>query len=59
MPKCDKYGSMVFFIDELNTHLEVDGEIGKQLGDGELLNRNCVRCVYPELYENYKKFDEQ
>ncbi len=55
--KCKKCGSTIFFVDETITHLEVDGQIIKQLGSGDLHNRNCVRCNYPEQYENYKNYD--
>lgn len=58
MVRCKKCGSRVFFVDETITLLQIDGQIGKQLGDGNLHNRNCVRCAYPELYENYRHFDE-
>jgi len=47
--KCDKCGSKVFLVDEITTHLEVDGEIVKSY-TGDLCNMNCVRCTYPELH---------
>jgi predicted nucleic-acid-binding Zn-ribbon protein len=58
MTRCKKCDSKVFLVDETTTHFEIDGQIGKQLGNGHLHNRNCVRCAYPELYENYSHFDE-
>ena len=51
-------GSRVFFVDETITHLEIDGEIVKQLGSGDLHNRNCVRCVNSEQYDEYRHFDK-
>jgi len=59
MVKCKKCGSKVFLVDETVTHLEVDGEIIKQVGSGDLHNRNCIKCIYPEQYENYKNYDEE
>lgn len=59
MTVCRKCGSKVFFVDETTTHLEVDGELVKQVGDGDLHNRNCVRCTYPEQYEDYRHLDEE
>ncbi len=47
--ECEKCGNKVFFVDETVTHLEVDGEI-VQSYRGDLHNRNCVRCTYPEQY---------
>lgn len=58
MARCEKCGSKVFLVDETITHLEVDGEIIKQVGGGDLHNRNCVRCTYPEEYDEYKHLDE-
>jgi len=55
--RCKRCGSRIFFVDETCTYLEVDGEIIKQLGDGDLNNRNCVRCTYPELYREYNNYD--
>ena len=58
MKKCKKCGSKVFFVDETTTHLEVGGEIIRQLGSGDLHNRNCIRCLNPEMYEAFKHYDE-
>ena len=58
MARCKKCGSRVFFVDETITHLEIDGEIVKQLGSGDLHNRNCVRCANPEQYDEYRHFDK-
>ena len=57
MTRCKKCGSRVFFVDETITHLEIDGEIVKQLGSGDLHNRNCVKCINPKQYEEYRHFD--
>jgi len=59
MPKCNKCGSQVFLVDETITHLEIDGEIVKELGTGGLQNRNCLRCTHPEIYKDYKRLDEE
>ena len=58
MNRCNKCGSTVFLVDETITHLEVGGEIGKQVGDGDLHNRNCVRCTYPWQYKDFEHLDE-
>ena len=59
MTKCNKCGSKVFFVDDTSTYLEVDGELVKQLGGGDLSNWNCVRCNYPAQYKDFKHFDEE
>jgi len=59
MAKCEKCGGTVFLVDETCTYLEIDGEIFKQQGPGELHNRNCVRCTYPTLYPSVKHYDEE
>ena len=58
MARCEKCGSKVFLVDETITHLEVGGEIIKQVGGGDLHNRNCVKCTYPEEHDEYKHLDE-
>lgn len=58
MTKCKKCGSKVFYVDETITHLEVGGEIVKELGSGDLHNRNCVKCTFPEQYEEYLDLDK-
>ena len=59
MPICKKCGSKVFLVDETITHLEIDGEIVKQLGSGDLHNKNCLRCTHPDIHEDYKHLDEE
>ena len=58
MAKCEKCGSQVFLLDETVTHLEVGGEIVKELGSGDLHNRNCLKCTLPELYEEFKGYED-
>ena len=59
MPRCKKCGSRIFLVDENISHLELDREIVKELGSGDLHNRNCLRCTHPDLYEDYKHLDEE
>lgn len=54
---CEKCGSKVFFVDEIVTHVQVDGEIVKTF-QGDLTNANCVRCTYPGVYPEYQDFEE-
>jgi len=56
--RCKKCGSRIFLVDETITHLEIDGEIVKELGSGDLHNRNCLRCAEPHIYEDYKHLDK-
>ena len=46
-------------MDETITHLEIDGEIVKELGSGHLQTRNCLKCTHPDLYEDYTHLDEE
>ena len=57
MVKCEKCGSKIFYVDETATHLEINGEIGKQLASGDLHNRNCVKCTFPEQYEELRHLE--
>jgi hypothetical protein len=59
MPRCKKCGSQIFLVDETITHLEIDGEIVKELGSGDVKDRNCLRCSHPEIYKDYKHLDEE
>ena len=59
MPRCKKCGSKIFLVDETITHLEIDGEIVKELGTGHLQTRNCLRRTHPDIYEDYKHLDEE
>ena len=58
MPRCKKCESKIFLVDETITHIEVDGEIVKELGTGDLHDRKCVRCTHPDIYQDYKHLDE-
>lgn len=57
MSRCEKCGSRMFSVEEIVTHLEIDGEIVKELGNSGLFNRNCLMCNFPETYEHYKGLD--
>ena len=59
MPRCQQCGSKFFLVDETITHLEIDGEIVKQLGSGDLHTRNCLQCTHPAIYKDYKHLDEE
>jgi hypothetical protein len=56
--RCAKYGSQIFLVDETITHLKINGELVKELGTGDLHNRNCLRCAHPEIYDDYAHLDE-
>jgi len=58
MTICKKCGSKVFVVDETASYIEVNGEIVKHVGGGDLHNRNCIRCTYPEQYKDYRYLDE-
>jgi hypothetical protein len=55
--KCLKCGSKVSFADVTDTLVFVGDEIIKRY-DGDITNRNCVRCNYPERYADYEEHDE-
>jgi len=54
--KCLKCGSRVSFADVTDTLLFVGDEIVKRY-DGDITNRNCVRCNYPKQYPDYEEYD--
>jgi len=54
--RCLKCGSKVAFADVTDTVLFVGDEIVKRY-DGDIVNRNCVRCNYPKQYPDYKEYD--
>jgi len=58
MPRCEKCGSQIFLVGKTITHLEIHGEIVKELGSGDLHNRNCLRCTNPDIYADYAHLDE-
>jgi len=55
--RCLKCGSRVSFADVTDTVVFVGDEIVKRY-DGNITNRNCVRCVYPKQYPGYEDYDE-
>ena len=55
--RCLKCGSRVAFADVTDTVVFVGDEIVKRY-DGDIANRNCVRCNYPKQYPDYKDYDE-
>jgi hypothetical protein len=55
--RCLKCGSRVSFADVTDTAVFVGDEIVKRY-DGDITNRNCVRCTYPKQYRDYKEYDE-
>jgi len=55
--RCLKCGSRVSFADVTDTVVFVGDEIVKR-HDGDITNRNCVRCVYPKQYPEYEDYDE-
>jgi hypothetical protein len=55
--KCLKCGSRVSFADVTDTLVFVGDEIVKRY-DGDITNRNCVRCAYPKQYAEYEDYDE-
>jgi hypothetical protein len=55
--KCLKCGSKVSFADVTDTLVFVGDEIVKR-HDGDISNRNCVRCTYPGQYRYYEHYDK-
>lgn len=56
--RCLKCGSKVSFADVTDTVVFASDEIVKRY-DGDITNRNCVRCNYPEQYEDYEYHDRE
>lgn len=56
--KCLKCGSKVFFADVTDTIVFVGNEIMKR-HNGDITNRNCVKCTYPEQYSEYEHYDKK
>jgi hypothetical protein len=56
--KCLKCGSKVSFADATDTVVFVADEIVKR-HDGDITNRNCVKCTYPHQYPEYEDFDRE
>ena len=55
--RCPRCGSRVSFADVTDTLVFVGDEIVKRY-DGDITNRNCVRCTYPRQYDDFKHFDD-
>ena len=55
--RCLKCGSKLAFADVTDTVVFVGDEIVKRY-DGDITNRNCVRCNHPEQYPDYEDYDE-
>ena len=55
--KCLKCGSKVSFADVTDTVVFVGDEIVKR-HDGDITNRNCVKCTYPDQYQEYEHYDK-
>ena len=55
--KCFKCGSNVSFADITDTLVFVGDEIVKRY-DGDITNRNCVKCTYPNQYPEYEHYDD-
>jgi hypothetical protein len=56
--RCLKCGSKVSFADVADTVVFVGDEIVKR-HDGDIINRNCVRCTYPEQYPDLEHNDDE
>lgn len=54
--RCMKCGSRVSFADGTDTLVFVGDEIVKR-HDGNITNRNCVRCTYPKRYPEFEYYD--
>lgn len=55
--RCLKCGSKVSFADVTDTIVSVGDEIVKRY-DGDIVNRNCVRCHHPRQYREFEDFDQ-
>jgi hypothetical protein len=55
--RCLNCGSRVSFADVTDTLVFVGDEVVKTY-EGDITNRNCVRCTYPEQYPDYESCDE-
>ncbi len=56
--RCLKCGSRVSFADVTDTVVFVGDEIVKR-HDGDITNRNCVKCNYPKQYSDFKDYDNR
>ena len=55
--RCLKCGSKVAFADVTDTVVFVGDEIVKRY-DGDITNRNCVRCNHPKQYSDFAHYDD-
>jgi hypothetical protein len=55
--KCLKCGSKASFADVTDTVVFIGDEIVKRY-DGDISNRNCVRCSYPDQYPDYEDYEK-
>ena len=55
--RCRKCDSLVSFADVTDTIVYVGEEIVKRY-DGDISNRNCVRCTYPKQYDEFRHYDD-
>ena len=55
--RCLQCSSRVSFADVTDTVVFAGEEIVKR-HDGDITNRNCVRCTYPKQYPDYEGYDE-
>ena len=56
--RCLKCGSKVSFADVTDTLIFVGNDITKR-HDGDITNRNCVRCTYPKRYQEFEHYDKE
>ncbi len=56
--KCLKCGSKICFADVTDTIVFVGNEIMKR-HNGDITNRNCVKCNYPGQYPEYEHYDKE
>jgi len=56
--KCLKCGSRVSFADVTDTLVIIGDETVKRY-DGDITNRNCVKCTYPKQYQEYEEYDKR
>lgn len=56
--RCLACSSRVSFADVTDTVVLVGDEIVKRY-DGDITNRNCVKCTYPQQYDEYANYDKE
>jgi hypothetical protein len=56
--RCLKCGSKVSFADVTDTIVFAGDEIVKR-HDGDITNKNCVKCNYPGQYPDYEHYDKE